>query len=796
MKKSLSILLAVLIMALCLGGISVMATGNAAEVEPNSTLATGTMTTLGAPTTGALATKDDVDCYKFEIKERGYFTFTFDVDKLTYTADDIKNGWNVNVYTADGSKVIYGVDGAKEKFTSPKVAFEPGIYYVRVSRASTSSYNVPENVTYSVQVNFTADAYWEDEHNESREQAEKIALNTSYTGTLWSSEDVDYYEFDIAKAGFFSVAFDVNKLEFSAEQIDMGWDLGVYDANGKQVYSITGLKNSFTTPHFGLGKGKFYIGVKTNSEYSAPINVQYAVKALFTASTVWESENNDSRDVADSIKVGTKYTANMLNSKDVDYFKFNHANAGYFRVSLYIDKNTEASAVDQGFNLSVYDTAGKEIYTATDITATYTTPVLPFATGTYYIGVKANSTYSAPVLVDYQVAAKETKSTAWEIEHNNATTTATPIKHNTQYYGNMLHSKDKDYYKLTLKNLCQISANLTVNAKFTSEQIDQGWKITIYDTKGNTVFTATDIVKNTTTAKVILKKGTYYVAVTADSIYSAPTLVTYGLKLNVKLAPPTVTVKSVGAKSLKLSWNSLGTGVTYKVYRATTAKGTYKLVKTTTEKSFTDTNVSYGSAYYYKVIGSTSATAGTNSAVKKATVLAKATISKVKSAADGVNIKIAAVKGATGYTVYRCTTKTGTFKKIGTTKTTTYVDTTAKLGTVYYYKVRANGVNNGYGAFSAVVSGRALATPKVTEIKSTAKGIYLKFAAIKGAVSYDIYRSTSSYGTFKKIANVKTTSYTDTNVKDNTAYYYKIVARDANGGVSAMSAYSYCWKSK
>ena len=53
--------------------------------------------------------------------------------------------------------------------------------------------------------------------------------------------------------------------------------------------------------------------------------------------------------------------------------------------------------------------------------------------------------------------------------------------------------------------------------------------------------------------------------------------------------------------TLKWTKNTKVTG--YKVYRATSLNGTYKLVKTTTSKTATIKNHKKGKTYYYKVFG-------------------------------------------------------------------------------------------------------------------------------------------------------------------------------------------------
>lgn len=65
------------------------------------------------------------------------------------------------------------------------------------------------------------------------------------------------------------------------------------------------------------------------------------------------------------------------------------------------------------------------------------------------------------------------------------------------------------------------------------------------------------------------------------------------------------------------------------------------------------------------------------------------------------------VSGATGYEVYRATSKNGTYTKVATVKTRSYTNKKLKSGKTYYYKVRAykkKGNTTVYGALSKAVT--------------------------------------------------------------------------------------------
>ena len=70
-----------------------------------------------------------------------------------------------------------------------------------------------------------------------------------------------------------------------------------------------------------------------------------------------------------------------------------------------------------------------------------------------------------------------------------------------------------------------------------------------------------------------------------------------------------------------------------------------------------------------------------------------------------VKLKWNKCAGVTGYEIYRATSKTGKYTKVGTVIKTSYKNTRLKKGKTYYYKVRVYKVVDGvkiYGSYSSV----------------------------------------------------------------------------------------------
>ena len=143
---------------------------------------------------------------------------------------------------------------------------------------------------------------------------------------------------------------------------------------------------------------------------------------------------------------------------------------------------------------------------------------------------------------------------------------------------------------------------------------------------------------------------------------------------------------------IKVSWEKVEGAKAYKVYRATSKTGTYKLMKTTTSTSYTNTSVEAGKTYYYKVkaIHKNSAADSAYSEVKSRTCdLARPVVSIKLSSKGKPSLSWKKISGATKYEVYRSTKKSSGYKLIKTTSSISFRDTTAKKGTTYYYKVVA-----------------------------------------------------------------------------------------------------------
>ena len=273
---------------------------------------------------------------------------------------------------------------------------------------------------------------------------------------------------------------------------------------------------------------------------------------------------------------------------------------------------------------------------------------------------------------------------------------------------------------------------------------------------------------------------TYYYRVKAcnDAGLSPYSNVVSGKVKSVTPKPSAPVVKighSATSGKPQLTWNAVSGATSYKVYRATSQKGTYSLLGTVTATSYTNTGAKAGTTYWYKVkaVNSTGESAYSNTVSGKTTVT---TLTMGHSSTSGKpQLTWKAVSGAASYRVYRATTKNGAYSGINTTKALTYTNTGAALGTTYYYKVEAlNAAGKSLG-FSAVVEGK-VAPVLAVGYSSVSGKPQLTWKAVPGATEYQVYRSIQQNSGYSKINTTTSTSYVNTGAKANTTYYYKIVA--------------------
>ena len=196
---------------------------------------------------------------------------------------------------------------------------------------------------------------------------------------------------------------------------------------------------------------------------------------------------------------------------------------------------------------------------------------------------------------------------------------------------------------------------------------------------------------------------------------------------------------------LKLRWDAIDGATKYEVHRSTDGGKTYSLLKTVTGTSLTNTSITAGNKYYYKVkaIHSKSSANSAFSSAKYGTCDLPRPVVKISVVSSTGKLKLRwdAIDGAAKYEVYRSTDGGKTYSLLKTTTGTSLTNTSITAGNKYYYKVKAIHSNsNANSAYSSARYGTCdLARPTAqVSLNSEGKPV-VSWGEVAGAEKYIMY---------------------------------------------------------
>ena len=306
-KRALLFLLAAIFAVSLLPGAVFAASGN-------DSFASATVISANSQVSDSISAADDNNFYRFTLKEDGYITFSFSheyVDK----ADAI---WLAYLYTGNQEEIVwfdYPGNG-KATTTSQKIALAAGTYYVKITRGAYYYSTKP----YQLKVNFTASPDWETEWNNNFSEADVLTVGREKNGSLRREGDYDFYQVHLNTPGTLALSFshDYDNNPYPC------WHVTLHNQNREQLieYTYTGVGQETTTEEkIGVPAGTYYIKVTHDTYFGYFSNVPYRVKMLYTASTHWEEEFNDSFETANPLVLGKeKYGSHMIYG-DKDYYR-------------------------------------------------------------------------------------------------------------------------------------------------------------------------------------------------------------------------------------------------------------------------------------------------------------------------------------------------------------------------------------------------------------------------------------------------------------------------------------------
>ena len=512
-----------------------------------------------------------------------------------------------------------------------------------------------------------------------------VTYGQSYYG-YWSKSNNHlncYNRITVSKNGYINI----NISKPTDTEGEMGAvELLLYDSNNNLIWNHnTNVEKNdikmYYSYNVGLKKGTYILNI-VPSFYVSSGAISFNYRVLFTADDYYEIESNNTMALATPINVNCAYSGAIGTSycdmyDKYDYFKFGVVGGKKYRVTF-----ADYSKLSSTSTMYTMYVNGKEI----DNFGGYYFDTQFDSQGRNYCEFVAPSSGTAVFLIDnyigtpvpYRFIVSGTAasgSSSGSSSGSGSTTTkpgsiATPKVSTTNEIGGV---------------------NVTWN------KVSGAVKYNIYRRQGGyNTWTLVGTTTGNTFLDKNVKSGIYYVysvrAYNASGKYSA--FVSANTQTRKFMATPKLTTIYNHVNGLAIKWNAVS-GITngYRVYRRGAGSTYWTYLGTTKNLYFIDNEVKNNSGEYFRY--TVIADGGYHSKFDTTGLylmrLANPTLTSATSSSAGITVKWSAIKGTTGYYVYRKTANSNwvSVAAVGGTNTTSYLDKSAVKGTTYTYTVRA-----------------------------------------------------------------------------------------------------------
>ena len=291
------------------------------EKEFNSTFQTATPVELNTNYQGSLYSSSDVDWYKFSTAVNGYATISFERDIF----QDTTKYWEMTVYKLDESleKIAsWTYDGNHSKTFIPEIGLPSGNYYFKIERYP---YNYSAR-TYTVNVNFKTSEYWEKEFNNTFQAATVINVNKTYNGSLYSSEDMDWYEFNLKQNSAVKLNFITQLIGDTTNH----WKLHLYQRTDTidelKSWNISGTSSVTAISDLQLDAGTYYLKVEDYDYYYNSKTYQLLVNdGTATKNLIGDATGDGEVDILDVITMNKAILGKeIISQEQLEAIDFNN----------------------------------------------------------------------------------------------------------------------------------------------------------------------------------------------------------------------------------------------------------------------------------------------------------------------------------------------------------------------------------------------------------------------------------------------------------------------------------------
>lgn len=354
-------------------------------------------------------------------------------------------------------------------------------------------------------------------------------VNNIIRDSLASVISSNVYTFSLEDRGVVVYAFN----HTDSEAKSCLWNITLYeeyspDGSGKKIAYRELNQTEYTTVGTGVQSaaigvlpGNYRLVVECITGFTAD---KYDVAIGFAAADNYEIECNDSMTRYTYLPLDKTFGGSVSEfsndaKKDEDWFMFEITDKGYTVLYFDHEADTDNTAQNVAWKISITDSDGREYYAAdsTMNTTELNSGIMGLPEGYYFVSVKSHIRSGKP----YTLTVAFTADSAIETELNDSPETAVPLTANAEMIGSLTQRdtvSDRDYYTFTMEHDGFITLGFTHEAL--SEQHD-GWNVTILSENGRVIFReVSDWTQSVLqTPEIGLAAGRYYVLVDSDNLY-------------------------------------------------------------------------------------------------------------------------------------------------------------------------------------------------------------------------------------------------------------------------------------
>lgn len=264
------------------------------ETEMNDTKNSANPIELNTAYNFSSMSSKDADWFTFSAENNGKFSLSFEHD----TVENTSAVWNVCIYESDATTPVYEMDiaGSSAVTKTPVIGLSAGDYFVKIKPNSYYWLDMDASFT----VNYTACDLCEIEDNDSKATSDIININSSYTGTLMTYDDVDWYMFECDKEQTLRIIFNHDG---SGDESSKYWNVSVYESDGTTLIKSEDVygQAAETVIQENFKKGRHFIKISNNTYNS--LTDEYTLTVSDQTTMIGDADGDGQITSADALMV-------------------------------------------------------------------------------------------------------------------------------------------------------------------------------------------------------------------------------------------------------------------------------------------------------------------------------------------------------------------------------------------------------------------------------------------------------------------------------------------------------------